>query len=117
MNNIFPEPIQKLPEADIPNGFLNLSNYYPSDFNHINGYYETIIKFGKLGGDWAQSKELHWPKEKATYFKKPIIFIGPGGTFKSKELKQYYGSLIPKVHIDNRIVQYGLTLPLGVRIT
>jgi CRISPR-associated protein Csm4 len=106
----------KLPESQTPNAFLTLSNYFPTNNDPTDGYYETIVKFGKLGGDWAKSKDKNWPKDKKTYFKMPIIFIAPGGVFKTDRIKEYYGSLIPKVHIDERIVQYGYTIPLGVRI-
>jgi len=106
----------QLPQSQSPNGFLTLSNYYPQNGDPTDGFYEIVVKFGKLGGDWAKSKEKRWDKNKKTYFKKPIIFIAPGGAFKTNEFKEYYGSLIPRVHIDERIVQYGYTITIGVRI-
>ena len=104
-----------LPKANNPNAFLTLSNYYPKNGDPTDGFYETVVKFGKLGGDWAKSKEKTW-KTKNTFYKMPIIFIAPGGVFKTEEIKQYYGCLIPNVHIDERIVQYGYTISIGVKI-
>jgi len=106
-----------LPEATIPNAFMVLSNYYPQEGDPVEGHYETIVKIGKLGGDWAKYKEKNWPKDKITYFKMPINFIAPGAVFKTANIKSYYGRLIPNVHIDNRIVQYGYAMPLGMRVT
>lgn len=105
----------ELPVLSNPNSFLNLSNYYPQNGDPTDGYYETIVKFGKLGGDWAKSKDETWQKGKRTYFKMPLIFIAPGGVFRINEIKEYYGCLIPNVHIDERIVQYGYTIPIGLR--
>lgn len=94
-----------LPGSSDPNAFLVLSNFYPKE--EIDGYYDIITKFGKLGGDWVRSKNP---------FKKPIIFVKPGSVIFTEELKEYYGILVRDIHQDKRIVQYGYTIPLGVKI-
>jgi len=98
-----------LPEASKPNGFMTISNYAPSAKDQFNGYYETITKFGKLGGDWAKSK--------FTAFKMPLLMSTSGSFFFDHPVKNYYGGLIPDVHQTNHKIDHnGLGFPLGVKV-
>ncbi len=98
-----------LPNSNSPNGFMVLSNFFPEDNFKVKGYYEIFTKFGKLGGDWARNPNIN-------PFKKPIIFIKPGGVILTDDLKEYYGKIIKNVHTNQEIVQYGITLALGVKV-
>lgn len=98
-----------LPNSVSPNGFITLSNFFPEDNFKITGYYEIFTKFGKLGGDWSRKPGIN-------PFKKPIIFIKPGSFIFTSPLKEYYGKLIKNVNVNPDIVQYGITLPLGVKV-
>lgn len=97
-----------LPVSDTPNGFVLLSSYFPQPSNDpIDGYYEVITKFGKLGGDWASGNP----------YKQPLLMIKSGAVFFDTHVREYYGGLIPDVYMNNpRIVQYGYGFPLGVKI-
>jgi CRISPR-associated protein Csm4 len=97
-----------LPVSSTSNGFLLLSSYFPyPSQDPLEGYYEVITKFGKLGGDWASGNP----------YKQPLLMIKSGGVFFDTPVKEYYGGLIPNVHRNNpRIVQYGYGFPLGVKI-
>ncbi len=98
-----------LPKSDNPNAFVSLSNYYPCDGDFQEGFYNTLTKFGKLGGHWA-SGVAGGP------FKRPVFLLTPGSVFITNNQKSFYGQLINNVHKKKEIVHYGITLPLKVRV-
>lgn len=99
-----------LPEAKNPNAFISLSNFVPFVSDPTLGYYEVVLKYGKLGGIFAVTKPGPW--------KKPLRMIKAGSVFRiDGELKDYYGGLVSGIYpFDERIRHYGFAFPLGVRL-
>jgi len=118
------EEKDSLPHSNNPNAFISLSSFIPDASDPHDGYYEPILKYGKLGGHCANSpisKTLPKLDEKIGHnpFKKPLLMFRAGSTFKveqNKKIKPYYGKIVDGVHWDNRIVHYGLAFPLGIRL-
>ncbi len=100
----------KLPGAKHPNAFISLSNFVPAPSDPTDGFYELVLKYGKLGGDYAINKSGPW--------KKPLRMIKAGSVFKiNGELKNYYGKLVSGVYPhDEKVKHFGYALPVGVRL-
>lgn len=102
-----------LPNAIIPNAFIALSLFVPTEEDPAKGYYQSMVKYGKLGGSLTKSilsQNGHQP------FKKPLLMFEPGSLFFSNSLNEYYGSLIENIHLDKQVKHYAYAFPLGVRI-
>ena len=103
-----------LPEASNSNGFISLSNFVPAKDDPINGYYDTLVKFGKLGGDFASSQGGPW--------KKPLLMLKEGSVFgcDAKPLKDFYGRMISDIYphspLKEKVKHYAYAFPLGVNI-
>jgi len=92
------------------NAFITLSNYLPSKDDAIEeSYYDFHVKYGKLGEDYALSKNP---------FKKPIIFISPGSVFKTNLKKEFYGRCTVKGEVSNfeNVIQNGIAFTLNMRL-
>lgn len=102
--------LQKLPEAKNPNAFISLSNFVPAPSDPTDGFYELVLKYGKLGGDYAVIKPGPW--------KKPLRMIKAGSVFRlNGKVKSYYGVLVSGIYpYDDKIKHYGFAFPLGVRL-
>ncbi|MFH0775903.1 MAG: hypothetical protein V2A53_10560 [bacterium] len=101
-----------LPVADKPNAFVTLSSYVPQKNDSIEGYYRTIVKYGKLGEEHASSQLI-------SPFKKPLLMFSAGSIFKLKgsPINDWYGGLVSDIHYKEAgIKQYGYAFPIGVRI-
>jgi len=98
-----------LPHPANANAVMSLSNYIPAERNEINGYYQTITKFGKLSGGFASGYNP---------FKKPVIMFKAGSVIFDKEYHpgKIYGQLQGDVHTNPDIVQYGYVFPWPVFI-
>ncbi len=92
-----------------PNAFVSLSSYIPSVSDPPNGWYELMVKYGKLGGNYANCTKIN-------PFKKPLRIFKPGAVFKTSDVKEYYGQIIQNVHENENIVHYGLAFPVGMKI-
>ncbi|HAY32510.1 MAG TPA: hypothetical protein DCY06_00115 [Bacteroidetes bacterium] len=100
----------KIHEPNNSNGFLNLSNYLPSNEDGITDYYyDYHVKYGKLGEQYAQSENP---------FKKPIIFFKPGSCFKTKDPKDWYGRCTNEKEISDykEVIQNGCAFTLKAKI-
>lgn len=106
--------IKKIEEVDVEapekvNAFISFSNFIPAGPAEINGYYKTITKFGKLGGDFSSG---------GNPFKKPIIMLEAGALIMADDFSddKFYGKLQPDIHSekDINIVQYGYAFPVPV---
>lgn len=99
----------KIKEADSPNAFMTLSSYIPDSKAPTNGYYDILLKYGKLGGDFAKSDP----------FKVPLIMFRSGSTFYDEKYSKdkSYGSLLKKVHRKNPDIRhYAYAFPVGINI-
>ncbi len=100
--------------SDNPNGFMTLSSYIPHPGAPTEGYYEILLKYGKLGGSFAGgSAEVN-----NNPFKKPLIMFRPGSTFYDQRYDEnrIYGSLLTDVHKNPKIRHYGYAFPLGINM-
>ena len=90
------------------NGFLSLSNFVPAADDPVDGVWNTLVKRGKLGEELAVSGKP---------FKRPLVMLVAGSCFRHWPLRRYYGRLVPNVHAHFPfVVQYGLALPISIRL-
>lgn len=102
-----PEWGRALPGA---NGFVSLSNFCPAAQDPVNGYYEMMVKFGKLGEEYAVRDGL-------SPFKRPLLMVRAGAVFHDPTPRPWYGRMVRGLHpADGNIVQYAYALPLPMRL-
>lgn len=91
------------------NAVMSLSNFIPAKKNEINGYYQTMTKFGKLSAGFGSGYNP---------FKKPVIMLKAGSVIKDNDFHsgKIYGQLQGDVHTNPDIVQYGYVFPWPVYI-
>lgn len=83
------------------NGFISLSNWVPAQGDPSEGYYETLVKYGKLGEELANS---------ANPFKFPLVLLKAGSCFHAPgPIREWYGRLVERIAPlpDVPVVQYG----------
>lgn len=111
-----------LPHANQPNAFMSLSSFIPRADDPSNGFYNPVLKYGKLGEHYASGEinkiNRNGQKIGMNPFKKPLYMFRAGSTFflDGKLLEEYYGRIIENIHWDTEIIHYGLAFPLGIRI-
>lgn len=91
------------------NGFISLCNWVPKSGDPINGFYDTMVKYGKLGEELARSENP---------FKFPLIMLTAGSSFLADApIKDWYGRLVEGVAPANKnVVQYGYAFAVPVRL-
>jgi CRISPR-associated protein Csm4 len=94
------------PEA---NGFISLSNWVPASGDPTDGFYTTMVKYGKLGEELAHSENP---------FKFPLIMLTAGSSFYADApIREWYGRLVEKVApSDERVVQYAYAFAVPARL-
>ncbi|MEN3013931.1 MAG: hypothetical protein ABDH23_04870 [Endomicrobiia bacterium] len=97
----------KLPLSKNPNAFMSLSCFIPKKTDPQKGYYQIFTKYGKLGGDYARSRNP---------FKKPLLMFTSGSVFIDNPVKEYYGGLVEKVCDNSNIKHYAYAFPIGVKL-
>ncbi len=82
------------------NGFISLSNWVPAANDPTEGFYSTLVKYGKLGEEMAASDNP---------FKFPLIMLTAGSSFYDEgPVRAWYGRLVDNIApADPRVVQYG----------
>lgn len=96
------------PPIDGANGFVSLSNFTPASGDPVRGAWRTLVKRGKLGEHLART---------GNPFKRPVVMLEAGSCFYDSPVRSFYGRLVKDVHDDHReVVQYGLALPLPMRL-
>ncbi len=96
--------------AENPNAFMTLSHYMPRENDPVNGYYLPVLKFGKLGGEFAK----RYP------FKKPLLMFSAGSVFEDPGFTEdkIYGRLVDDIHkYKPEIQQFAFAFPIGIRIS
>ncbi|MFW0861811.1 MAG: type III-A CRISPR-associated RAMP protein Csm4 [Dethiobacter sp.] len=89
------------------NGFVTLSNFVPAGNDPVKGAWQTIVKYGKLGEEYAN---------RGNPFKRPLLMLTAGSTFYDAPCKEYYGRMIHKVSSYPEVVQYALALPIVAKL-
>ncbi len=101
-------PLEGLNPPEDANGFVSLSNFVPARADPVVGSWDTIIKYGKLGEEYALEKSA---------FKKPVMMLTAGSTFYDSPVKPFYGRMVPGVSYSYpQVVQYGFALPVPARL-
>jgi len=96
-------------EPDGANGFVSLSNWVPARGDPQVGFYDTLVKYGKLGEELAVSENP---------FKFPLTMLTAGSFFYVKgEVKDYYGRLVEDIApVSDEVVQYGYAFAVPARL-
>jgi CRISPR-associated protein Csm4 len=91
------------------NGFVSLSNFVPSASDPTEGYYKTMVKYGKLGGEFTFSENP---------FKKPLMMLTAGSVFKVDEVVMpFYGRMVEGLSaIKPEVVHYGYAFSVPIYI-
>ena len=90
------------------NGFVTLSNFVPAANDPINGWWNMIVKYGRMGEEWASGDNA---------FKKPLLMLEAGSTFLDSPPREYYGCLVRNLNpVYNQAVQYAFALPVPMVI-
>jgi len=91
------------------NGFVSLSNFVPAVEDPFTGYWDIMVKYGKLGEEFAFSESP---------FKKPLIMLTAGSCFYDTPYKEYYGRLVRGLSpiYEDKIVQYAFALPVPMKL-
>lgn len=71
------------------NGFVSLSHFVPAKNDPTDGFYKTMVKYGKLGGEFTFCGKP---------FKKPLMMLTAGSCFRSKgDIKPFYGRMVEDI--------------------
>ena len=102
------EPFDGFAAPDGANGFVSLSNFVPAQADPLEGHYETLVKYGKLGEEFASSSAI-------SPFKFPLLMLAAGATFSDDNPRDFYGRMVGGVHPENKhIVQYGYAFAVPI---
>ena len=104
------KPFPGFNSPTVPNGFVTLSNYSPAQGDPQKGYWQAIVKYGKLGESFAAQ---------GNPFKKPLLMFAAGSTFYDSPCKEYYGRIVKNVAHPpyGKVVQYALAFPVAMKIS
>ena len=92
------QPCPELAAVSNANAFVLFSNCVPAQGDPVDGYYKTIVKYGKTEADLVSSP-----------FKRPVFMLTPGSIFWANgEVKPFYGRMLDNLTVDSRILHYGL---------
>jgi len=69
------------------NGCASLSTFQPAAADPTDGFWESFVKFGKLGPDFGLENEQ--------IFKRPLLMLRPGACFSTSTPRPYLGRAIP----------------------
>jgi CRISPR-associated protein Csm4 len=99
----------EIPQA---NGFISLSRFVPKPEDPTDGYWDIVVKYGKLGEELAVS---------GNPFKKPLIQLECGSCFfdevKPDWVNRWYGQLVDGIAPQHpEVKQYGFAFLVPMRI-
>lgn len=98
------------PPPHTANGFVSLSNWVPEQDDPTDGYYSTLVKYGKLGETLVHTENP---------FKFPITMFTAGSSFRlgEKPIKEWYGRLVPGIAPGKQeVVQYAYAFSLPLQL-
>jgi CRISPR-associated protein Csm4 len=102
------EPFNGFKQPKKPNGFVTLSNFVPSANDPTKGSWNVIVKYGKMGEEWASEDHV---------FKKPLLMLEAGSTFLDSSCRDYYGCLVRNLNPTySQAIQYAFALPVPMVI-
>lgn len=101
------------PAGSEANAFVSLSTFVPEKRDPTDGYWQIMVKYGKLGEEFAVSENP---------FKKPLLMLRAGAVFhlNGNPLREHYGRIVEDVSYlppeVARVVQYALGLPVAMKL-
>ncbi len=102
------EPFDDFAAPDGANGFVSLSNFVPAQADPLEGHYKTLVKYGKLGEEFASSSAI-------SPFKFPLLMLAAGATFRDDHPRDFYGRMVEGIHPQHEdIVQYGYAFAVPI---
>lgn len=103
------EQFDRLDGFDGSNGFMALSNFVPAKDDPSDGSYKTLVKYGKLGGEFTFCGKP---------FKKPLMMLTAGSCFKVNDnIKPFYGRMVEGIAPAKReVVQYGYAFAVPIKL-
>lgn len=84
-----------------PNAFVALSNFVPHKNDPVYGYYKAFVKYPKLSNTTSSHDSP---------FKKPLIFLKAGSVFKDSPVREFYGSCIQNIALQNGTVSSSIII-------
>lgn len=94
------EPCDDFAPPPGANGFVSLSHFVPAGDDPTDGWWRLRMKYGRLG----EAASAETPP-----FKRPLVQLAPGATFRAEPVRPWYGRLVEGVHPARpEVVQYGL---------
>lgn len=101
-------PLEGLRPPQDTNGFVTLSNFVPAKGDPTAGSWGTIVKYGKLGEEYAIG---------GSPFKLPVVMLVAGSAFYDNPLRPFYGRMVPGISpAYPRVIQYGFALAIPARL-
>ncbi|MGB9803129.1 type III-A CRISPR-associated RAMP protein Csm4 [Desulfofundulus sp.] len=103
------EEFKAFNDLDQANGFISLSNFVPAGDDPVDGRYRMIVKYGKLGEEYALS---------ALPFKRPLLMIRAGSAFRTTgNIKPFYGKMVEGIAPGHPgVLHYGLAFAVPTRM-
>lgn len=91
------------------NGFISLSNWVPAQQDPTEGFYNTLVKYGKLGENLAASENP---------FKFPLVMLAAGSSFYTEgPPSEYYGRMVEWLApAATQVVQYGFAFAVPAHL-
>lgn len=95
--------------ADVPNanGFVTLSRFVPAPNDPTDGFWNTTVKYGKLGEEFAHGDNP---------FKRPLVQLACGSCFRAVPLREWYGQLVGGLSTREEVKHYGFAFPVPMRL-
>lgn len=92
-------------DRDYRHAAIMLSNFVPDSSDPIDGHYQLVVKYGKVGETSDRP------------FKKPLMMLKEGAVFFDDPPKAYYGTMIQDIAVGRpEVVQYGYGFAIPVKI-
>jgi CRISPR-associated protein Csm4 len=105
------QPFDWFPNVPDANAAVSLSNFVPAQRDPTDGWWRTLVKYGRLGEEYAHSENP---------FKRPVVMLRAGSVLRHPSPRAYYGRMVRDVApaLPN-VVHYGyaLAVPLKVQNT
>lgn len=101
------EPFTGFESPSNANGFITLSHFVPSKNDPHEGFWKTLVKYGKLGEEYAIGENP---------FKKPIIMFTAGSVFRDSKPREFYGRLVDDISSVPGVAQYAFAFPVPMKL-
>lgn len=102
------EPCDWLEPLPFENAFVSLSHFVPDDSDPADGFWETLVKYPKMGGPRAAS---------STPLKGRLVLLRPGSCFRpAGRPRRWYGRMLTGLSpAFPDAMHYGLSFAVGIR--